>query len=188
MSTTRRAIFRDEAIRQYIQGRERDILPSYVTPTMFLFIWVVVFFFIIVGLMTWSMRVPVYVSGVGTIVERYQSNEILAVILLSPDQHPKIRRGQLVQLQIGTTDTRLKQTVAFVEPTVMSPSAARQRYGFDNALSLPVTQPSTVVVVTLDRHLVTSLYRGSLVQAEIQVGSQRVFSFLPIVGSLAGSK
>ncbi len=186
MSNARRPIFRDAAIKQYIQGRDKDVLPRYVSPPIFLFLWIVVGFCITTGLIAWSTRIPVYVSGLGTVVKEHRSGQMVAIIFLSPDQRLRVRPGEPAQLQIGTLGPLLKQTVTFVKPNILSPGEARQDYNLDGAISLVVPQPSFVVVVALDARLVSPLYRGSLLRAEIQVGSQRVLSLLPVVGSLFG--
>jgi hypothetical protein len=66
----------------------------------------------------------------------------------------------------------------------MSPEALRALFHLENA-SLPITQPSIAVIVKLDPAFANA-YVGSTVTADVQVGSQRLISFLPGVGNLFG--
>ncbi len=187
MSTSKRSIFRDNAIKQYIQGRDKDILPRFVSPSGFIFLWIFLGFCIATGLLAWNTQVPVYTHGIGTIVEGYQSGQTIAVIFLAPDQLHHVHPGQPIQVRIGSVGPELKQTVTFVEPNILSPSEARKRYRLEGPLSLVITQPSVVIRVALNSSISSRTYAGSMVHADVQLGLQRVLSMLPIVGNLIGA-
>lgn len=187
MLTTKRSIFRESAIKQYIQGRDKDVLPRFVAPPFFLFLWIIAGVCLIVCLLAWSIQVPRIIVGTGTIVENNQSSRALAIIFLASDQLHSIRPGQPVQLQlIGTSTYFNKQTITSIEPTLLSPEDARQRYHLDGTLSLIVTQPAVVVTVALDSRIQTSVYKGSILHATVQVGTQRMLALFPGIGNLIG--
>ncbi|MBV9690195.1 MAG: hypothetical protein JO202_10860 [Ktedonobacteraceae bacterium] len=39
MTTSPRPIFRDRAIKHYLQGRQKDVLPHLIAPPIFLLLW-----------------------------------------------------------------------------------------------------------------------------------------------------
>ena len=120
------------------------------------------------------------------IVTNGSSQAAQAVLFVAADQQRTIHAGEPVQLQIGSTGPLLLRTVTTVTPELLSPAEARQRFHLDGTLSLLVTQPSVVVVVTLDASIPAFRYVGSIVSAQIQVATQSALSFLPIIGQMIG--
>jgi hypothetical protein len=87
-----------------------------------------------------------------------------------------LQAGQSIQLQVGSTGPRLDSTISSVEPGVISPTDARRRYSLDNGAAQVIKEPSIVVIVLLDKSFPTNSYAGTIVSAQIQVGSQQVLS------------
>lgn len=186
MSITKRSIFRERAIQHYARGREKDVLPRFVSPPVFWYLWIVLSLCLVLGWLVWNIRIPVYLPGIGAVVTNRSSGVARAVLFVSADQQRRVHPGEPVQLQIGSTGSLLLYTITTVASTLLSPEEARQQYHLDGSLSLLVTQPSVVAVVTLDARVPASTYAGSIVHAQIQDGTQRVLAFLPIVGPLIG--
>jgi hypothetical protein len=184
MSMPRRAIFRERAIEHYRQGRDRDILPRFVTPPVFLGLWIVLGLCLIAGWLAWNIRVPVYVAGSGVVTF---SGETQAVLFLAADQQQSIHTGEPVQVQIGQSGPHLLRTITAVASTLLSPEEARQRYHLDGTLALLVTAPSVVITVALDASMPLSAYAGSIVSAQVQVGDVRILSYVPVIGHLIGA-
>jgi len=181
-----RAIFRERAVQHHLYKQEKHILPGFVSPPVFLFLWITIGLSIVLFSLAWNTRIPVSISGTGIIVRSTQSNQMIALLLLPSEQLHAIHRGQPVQLQIGADDQLAHSSITSVAPEPLSPDEIRHRYHLDGTLAPLVTQPAVAVEVTLDTTPVTSLYLGSSVRAEVQVGSQRVLSVLPLVGSMIG--
>ena len=51
MTMRQRSIFRSEALHHYMQGREKTVLPRYVAPPTFAFMWGLLSLLLISGLM-----------------------------------------------------------------------------------------------------------------------------------------
>ena len=186
MPTSDRPIFRASAIKQYMQGRDKDVLPRYVSPPVFIFLWIILGLCLVAGCITWATRIPIYASGVGEIIDQdnqygYIGSEASAVVFLPPNLLSVVRSGQLVQLQIGSNGPQLHLKIAAVASKVLSPDQARKKYNLDGALALLVTQPSVVVVVRLE-HYASDQDLGTILHARVEIGSQRVLSLVPIVG------
>jgi hypothetical protein len=188
----KRFIFRSSAIEHYIQSREKDVLPRFVAPPVFTFLWSVVGLLMVAWWIAWSSRVPTYSAGVGIVAaEDSQSGQVdregVAIVFLPSEQLPKLQPGQPINLRIGTTGRSLHRTIESVEPKILSPSEARQRYRLEPAVLLAITKPSAVVKVKLEgTNLSAAMYEGSILSAQVEVGSRRTISLLPMFDRVIG--
>ena len=186
-----RAMFRNKALQYYAQSREKDVLPRFVAPPVFLFLWVLLGLLLVATLLAWLGQVPTYVAGSGVVLNQGVKtqpggNEAVAVVFLPATPSLNVRAGLPVQVQIGTTGPQLTSTIDAVQPGVISPSDARKRYALTGDLAQVITQPSVVVTCRLGVTVSTQRYAGSLVGAQVQVGTRSVLSLLPVIGPLLG--
>ena len=110
----------------------------------------------------------------------------MAVVFLPATTSLKVTAGQPIQVQVGSSGPHLSTTIATVKPGVLSPSQARQQYRLNGSLAQVITQPSVAVTVQLGPGFSTQTYAGSIVNAQVQVGTRRVLSLLPWIGQLIG--
>jgi len=108
----------------------------------------------------------------------------IAVFFFPPAQAQNLHAGVPVRLHVGPSGPQFSSQIIGIEPGVMSPMALRSLFHLENA-SLPITQPSAVVIVKLNPAFAT-MYAGSTLTADVQVGSQSLISLLPGVGHLLG--
>lgn len=165
-------------MQKYIQNQEKFILPYLITPPVFVFLWCFLCIFMSAGIMAWLGWIPVYVAGSGVVLDlgssaTNRSDEAVAIIFVpySPSLH--LQSGQPVQVQLGLTGPHLASVIGAIGPKILSPNEVRQRY------QLAITDPSLVITVALGSHLSGHFYAGSLVLAQIQVGSRRLLSLFP---------
>jgi hypothetical protein len=192
MAVSKRTIFRGKALQQYAQSRQKDILPRLVAPPVFVFFWIVLGLLLIAALVAWLVRVPTYATASGVVLDQglqaqQGGDEAVAVVFLPYSPSLKVHAGLPVQVQIGLTGPQLTGTIAGVDPGIISPDAARKRYGLTGEVSGVITQPSLVVTVKLGPAISASTYAGSIVNAQIQVGTRRVLSLIPGLGQLIGA-
>lgn len=186
---SKQTIFRSKALRQYMQGRNKAILPRYAFPPVFVFLWILLGLLIVAVIAAWLGQVPTYASGSGIILNpgnplQQEGDGAVAVIFIPATPSLKLKTGLPIQVQIGSTGPQFVRTIATVEPGVMSPSEARQRYALGGAITAIISQPSLVVTVKLGPAIPAYLYAGSTVRAQLQVGSRSVLSLLPGLSSL----
>lgn len=184
-------MFRSKALAYYARSRERDILPHFVAPRAFVFLWILMALLLIATLGAWLAQAPAYVIGSGVILDSQGSmqqgnSETTAVIFLPETSSLHPRAGLPILMQIGTAGPQLSSTIAAVEPGVMSPEQARKQYALNGNLALLITEPSIAVTVKLGPDIPVQTYAGSIVRAQVQVGTRRVLSLLPFVGQLIG--
>jgi hypothetical protein len=119
-------------------------------------------------------QVPVYISGSGVVLEREAT--VLVFFPTSPVHPFQIHVGAPVRLHLA--DQIVESTIERVETEVLSPHEAQQRYGLGEEESQLVTGPSLVAAVKLSKAFPAQTYIGSIVKAQVQIGTTRVFSLL----------
>jgi len=190
MSETKRVIFREVALQHYKQSRSRDVLPRYISPPVFLLMWIFCGLCACAIVLAGNTHVPVYSIEPGIILPILQAQDrktdLEVIIFLSPDQLARVHTGEPVQLQ-ATSGIQWNQRITHVESTLLSPMTIRQRYHLDAQMSLLITQPSGVAVVALRAASIPTMYEGSLVRAQIQTATQSLLSMLPVVNTLMGA-
>ncbi len=186
MHTANRQIFRESAMKHYIQNREKDVLLRILPLPMAVFLWVLLALLLMAGLFAWNERIPTYVSGTGT-VQADKGGDSIAVVFLPPEQSTTLHAGQQVRVHIGSTGPQVQSRIMEVEPDITSPAAARENYKLEGNRSALITQPAIVVVVKLGPTVPTRIYTGSSLTADVEVGSQRILSLLPGIGKLVGA-
>ena len=185
-----RSIFRAEAIRHYVQGRNESVLPHFTSPRMVILLWVFAALLISSGLLAWLIRVPVFASGVGVVIdstsELQEAGEApqLAVFLPGNDLS-KFRVGQRLFWRFDKTGERVSRVIGILEPQASSPSMVQQRFKLTGASASAITKPVSVAFVSLDPvpgNLPASAYLGSVYRVDVEIGEMRVISLLPFLG------
>ncbi|GHO92775.1 hypothetical protein KSF_028230 [Reticulibacter mediterranei] len=185
-------IFRQNAVKHYMQSREKDTLPRFISLPIALFLWGLLGLLLVVGLLAWYEQIPTYATGQGAVLSpRYMSHYAqqgaVAAAFFAIDQAKYLHVGQRVAVSFtSSSDNSLKGTVLAVDAAV-SPDSALSHYGLSSTSALSITQPSVVVIIKLDA-VSPSLYAGSTLTANVQVGSRRIISLLPGIGSFWGEE
>ncbi|WP_156815520.1 hypothetical protein [Pseudanabaena sp. PCC 6802] len=193
-----RSIFRDDAVRRYIESRERSVLPRMVSPQIFLYLWALLGLIATSGLCAWVAKIPIYASG-QAIVTRWQSRasqtnqtngidkEAVVVIFLPPQYLSKLRPQQKLFLKFAGIDDRFSRTILTVESEIRSPDSIQKQFALSPGAAQAIAQPVAVAIApweTAPTQLPANVYLGSLGHVEVEIGSQRAISLLPIVGQL----
>lgn len=178
MSASNNTIFRKSAVQKYIQGRDKTVLPRFVTPPTFLLLWCLLSIFTSAWLIAWMGQIPLYATGIGVVLPPstatgHTNDRAVAIVFVPYTSSLHLQSGQQAQVQLGTISSPITGTIERVNSQLLSPNAVRQSYG----LAMPA--PSVAVLVALDSHLSGHLYAGTPVQAQIQVGTSRLLSFFP---------
>ncbi len=176
ISASKGAIFRKEAIEKYARGRDKNVLPQFVLPPVFVFLWCLLALFVSAGITAWLGQVPVYTTGIGIVLNPSTSGstangEMAAVIFVPYNTSLHLQVGQPITAQIGQAGPQMTTAIGAVESQILSPDEVRKQF------SVSITDPSVAVTAVVGPHL--SLYAGSLVQAQIEVGSMRLLSLFP---------
>jgi hypothetical protein len=177
MLVVHNSIFREKALKHYAQSRKRDILPNFSSIPAAIFSWVLLGLLIATGLLVWDTQVPLYTTGTGIVIQQptkyAQSGNRETDILLffSPNVGPKLRAGLPVQLNMGATGQQLSSAITEIMPGTVTPREVLQSYGLQ--VSNPVLkQPAILAFVSLGTAFPNSVYDGSIVSAQVKIGTQ----------------
>jgi hypothetical protein len=180
-----RNIFRPEALKRRAEARNQPTLPRFTTPFANVCLWLLIGLLGAGTVAAASASVPVFTNGSALVVPGKaagsdQSIVALAVLPASADRpHP----GDRVSLRIG--GERLQRAVTSVEPGILSPTEAQKRFGLPAATAGMIQQPSVIAIVPIEPlpgAAPGTDYTGSTGQVEIRTGSQRLGTFIPLVG------
>ena len=175
-----KTIFRTDAVQRYWQEREKIVLPFYLSPKSFLYYWVLLGLLTLVGGLVWTVTFPVYTSGLA-VVTRY-NDEIVLAIFTSPELTNPLQPNQQLLIQSFEKNETWWATVTDVQPEVLSPQMLQERFANVGTL---VTEPAVVTVAEFtppDERLPPLVYAGSHYTAQIETGSQRIISLMPLIG------
>lgn len=186
MTEHKRSIFRAEAYKRYLEGKEKAVLPRFVSPPVFVTFWLLSGLLFICACIAWSAQIPVYASGDAVVVHRTFdipniSDDVVAVAFFSPETLPRLRVGTPVFLRREPSDDRLARDILAVQSKVSGPDEAIRGFGLGNGAAQRITKPAAVAIVRfapLPGGLPADAYVGAIYRAEMQVGSRRVLSLL----------
>ncbi len=170
------SIFRSEALEYYIRRREKSILPRITTPPVFLCLWVLLGLCVTAGAITYFSQIPIYINASGIVLE--QGTIALVFLPISPAHPLRIHVGAPTHLQIGTPAQTVNSTIDQVEAGILSPGDVQKRYGLGDKLAQIITGPSIVASIKLKTTFPLQSYAGSIIRAQVQVGTTRVISIL----------
>jgi hypothetical protein len=182
-AVTVRSIFRETALDAYRRGTNKDVVPRLTSRPIIVCMWLLLGALVAATSLASSIRVPAYVGASGVILGsaeqvRPAGGGTAAVLFVPPDQSAPLHSGQPVQGQVGSSGAYVHGAVATVEPGVIGPDTARNRYGLADGSDV-ITRPSNVVIVRLEEALPPTAYGGSSLTARVEVGSQRLLGLIP---------
>ena len=188
MQEKRRNIFRSKAVDHYIQSREKAVLPRFISPQIFVYLWAVLGLLLIAGGLAWFMQIPVYTSGTALVVPNPEEMGTRLVAFSPPEVLSQIEAGQ--PLFIGDNNYSQQANsypIVDIESQVLSPAAIQEQ--FDIKGDDIVRQPATVTMAKVDRplgNLEPEAYLGTVYDVQIETGRYRLLTLLPGLGSLRG--
>jgi hypothetical protein len=189
MNQANRSIFRKEAIEEYIHEQENKVLLKFVSPRLFLCLWVILGLLSGLGVWLCFAEVPLFVSGQGMIVDQDKMNacqeEMLCIIaFFPPDIQSRLFAGKKLMIKQKNQREWLDQPIVILESEVLSPAEIRKRY-HEQAGGMPLPdQPSAVAICRLDPDMHTmhsDLAIEGAFEVRIDAGTRRLGSFLPVL-------
>ena len=182
----KRQLFRTQALEHYARNRQRDVLPMFITPPTFLFLWC---FLLITGSATffaWQEHVPVYAQVLGIILVPAKGSPT-ALLFAPPGSTSDITVGQTLPFQVSATGQQLRGSVTSIDARSTSPEEARARYTLTGDAQWLITRPATVVHLTLTPQGAAQFVDHLSISAQVQVGSRSLLTMLPdLLGNAFG--
>jgi hypothetical protein len=172
---SQRVPFREQALKHYSQQDRPAVRLRLVSLRAAYLLWLALLLCVGMAFASWLVQIPSYASVSGVV----QASPADIVLFLPASQASLVHAGTSIQVQIGASGPQFATTVTDVNTTVLSPSTARQRYNLGSAAWGVATEPSVVLTAHLGAGLSASAYAGSVVVAQVQVGTSPVFRLLP---------
>ena len=183
MPAPQRSIFRESAIRKYLQKQEQSVLLRVTRPPILLIIWIILFFLLGAGGLAWSIQVPTWAHGQGLVTRQEEAGQaesrVVVVLFFAANYLVDLHAGQPAIVSIGSAASRLQGRVTSVGTSAINPDEARSRFNLQGGLALIITGPSIPVVISIESTVSLLMYAGSLCDAQVQIGVQSVLSLLP---------
>ena len=168
-----------------MQAKAQTVLPRFIAPPVPLCLWLLLSCLLTVSVLAWLTRVPVYRNGVATVVDPNFANEELIVAFFPPESKSEMKAGQKLSLKLDPAGPPVVRAIASIEPGILSPAEARKKFNLDNTAARTYQFPAAVAIARLGKpneQLPASAYEGTVVEARVEVGSQRLIALLPLVG------
>jgi hypothetical protein len=184
-----RPIFRPEAVKRYTEAREQSVLPKFVSPRIAAAFWTIVVLLILSGVALGFTSIPVYASGPAIVVDAENKSVNIEegtalLVLLPPEAQPALEEGKTILIRGNpSSPSREGKIVTFAKDASESNSILEE-FDLDNHPAVAKAQPAEVAIVRLEDmqgNLSTNDYIGASFRADIQVGSRRIASLLPLV-------
>ena len=83
MSLPKRSLFREQALHYHLGNRHKDVLPRFVSPPVFCFLWVLVVLCLIGWWIAGSVHLPVLTPGEGMVLTSRSSGETQIVLFVN---------------------------------------------------------------------------------------------------------
>lgn len=180
MSDDARTLFRQEALRHFMEGREPSVLPRFIRPRTFACLWILLALTLLAGLLVWTAMVPVYTSGLA--IAREDQGQLRMFVLVPANALAQLNVGQSVLIHWPGLREPVRTQITSVDALPQSPAAARDRFGLSSE-SVPAavavaTADADVAWQSLDRNLTATLHSGTTARAEVETGSRRLISLV----------
>ncbi|WP_220197583.1 hypothetical protein [Ktedonospora formicarum] len=175
------SIFREEAIEEYIQKRERDILPRFLSPSLILLLYVLLCLLLITGFLISYREIPIFAAGSGIILPGesanvFKDNTAVIMVFLPAQYAAQIRVDAYAQLEVMPTGQQFTGTIKHIEAGSIGLDEARKRYRLNDRAAQSIAQSSVAATILPAAVHPAHLSAGDPVSAQVQIGSQRLLS------------
>jgi hypothetical protein len=187
-----RQIFREQALKQYMQKQEKDITLNIFPSSVFTILWILFSLMLLATLLALKQQVPRFIAGPGIVLSQHEanlstSNDMVVMSFLPATSIKQFHVGQKAIVQLAPGNPGFTGTIQYIEPGALSPADIQRKYMQNRNAVLNITQPSFVAEIKpAKRPLLAASYTGSLVITQINVGSQSILSLLTGVGTFIG--
>lgn len=187
MDDRQRLIFRTEAIEHYLKGRETLLSPQSIRVHTLKYVWFLLMILLGSSAILLFTPVPVYIRGSAIIANRsihgQVDTDLMVVAFLPAESQPSLRAGQRLLIHLSA-ETRIEQSIAAVEPEIVSPREARAKFALRQGKDQTVNQPVAVVLAQLSSLTVPagqdrSAFVDNVVPVDVEIGARRAGSFIP---------
>ncbi len=184
MYTRERSLYRPEAVQRYLATARQGVVPRLGAPRVLLVLWLLLGLLFMAGALAGFATVPIYVSGRAVVLpdsDASGASPFAVVAFLPPEALADLRVGQRALVQFSEHGVRAVTVLTRVLSDVVSPAAARQRFGLDGGTAAAIARPAAVAVARVTEWPISSEpagYVSGVYPVQIEVGTRRLLTFL----------
>lgn len=190
MENSKASIFRAKAWQHYIVRHDEPVFPKLVSPRVFFLLWLALSLLITVGLLTMFAEIPVYAPAIAIVVEtkggRFNDyGDTVLAVFLQAEKLPDLKAGQNVFFRLSKSSEPIRRPILTVEQRIISPKLAQDTFSLSAGVSAKISEAKAVAIAQFEPLPATIHpvdYLGSFYEAEVEVGTFRMISLLPIIG------
>jgi len=193
----RAKIFRKGAWERHLTRNEKAVFPKLVAPRTFAYLWLILALLSVGGMCALFAEVPVYAPALAVVVQGEaggvapDGGEALVALFVAPEYLPQLGVHQRVFFETRGGGGPLSRQIVAVEPRPLSPSAAQRRFALPANAAAKINGPAAVAFAPLGQPpggADAASYLGTTYNARVEIGTQRLIQFLPLVGRLFGKR
>jgi hypothetical protein len=187
-----RLVYRPEAIAAHRRARELSQMPRFMSSRTLALLWGASLASLGLGVALAAHPVPVHVPGTAVVVPATRvpgaAGEGLAIVaFFPPEAHARLAAGQRLLVDVGRGGVRVESRLMGVEPAVLSPEVASERFGLKARLGQGPASPAAyafAMLTPLEAGLTPEAWLGSTFRVDVEVDQQRLLARVPVVGRL----
>ena len=173
-------LFRSQALKYYAQNRQKDILPYFISPLIFLLLWILFGMVFVAVVFVWQQHIPTSLNGSGIILTEQPASTASTLLFVPSGPPVGIKAGQPILLQVKVTGQQFTTKIVSVDAGTLVPDAAQAQYHLTDDALFAISKPSVVIHLHLTSQQATKMTNGrNVVRVQVQVGSRSLLSYLP---------
>ncbi|GCE23454.1 hypothetical protein [Dictyobacter kobayashii] len=185
--STRPSPYRERALKHYSQQNQEAVVPRLISLRTAAVLWIVLAVLLIAVVVSWFGQIPMFTTASGIVLGQKTAHEAQGVYIFIPaNQLNTIQAGMPVRVQVGLNGPDFTTTVESVDKKVMTPTDARQQFNLGSSGWGVIEEPSVVVTVKNSSANLLKSFAGSVINAQIQIGTRPVLSLIPGISQFVG--
>src|SRR5579884_1019842 len=153
-----RSIFREQALKQYMQKQEKEVIPHILSPSIFACLWILFSLILLATILVLRQQVPRFINSSGIILNQREANmgtgdDMVILAFLPANNITQFHLGQRTIVQSGSRGPAFTGTIQYIGSSLVSPSDIQRRYIQNHHVPLHIIQPSLIAEVKPARQL-----------------------------------
>lgn len=185
--STRPSPYRERALKHYSQQQQETVLPRLISLRLAVVLWIVLTILLVAVVVSWFGQIPLFTTTSGIVLGQKTAHEAAGVYIFIPaSQVNVVQVGMPVRVHIGTNGPDFTTTVESVTQKVLAPADVRQQFNPGSNSWSVVQEPSIVAKIKTVPALSLKTFAGSVISAQVQVGTRPVLALIPGIGQFVG--
>ncbi|GHO82094.1 hypothetical protein [Dictyobacter formicarum] len=182
--STRPSPYRERALKYYSQQQQQEtVLPRLISLRTAAVLWGALAVLLVAVVVSWFGQIPLFATTSGIVLGQKTAREAAGMYIFIPaSQLNVVQVGMPVRVHVGINGPDFTTTVESVTQKVLAPADIRQQFNPGSNGWSVVQEPSIVARIKMVPALSLKAFAGSVISAQIQVGTRPVLALIPGIG------